>query len=190
MTEPELLQKLEAFVSAAEALDAAWSEYLQVGRNPDPNILTGDYPPSLPDFTEFCDELRQWRKVGREECGAEYQKRRVFQKNFAGLLRQIYQSRPGRLLSSVPRLAQGPSVHYILAWSGRPKDETPFCGADKEAPHVWGNRTYIVEHANCLECLRVAAETNHDLTADHWAKSACTEQTPCVFCKRLEEVKR
>jgi len=44
-------------------------------------------------------------------------------------------------------------IHLIRAWSGRPEDESPLCGADKWAPDVWGNRTIYRGINTCPACL-------------------------------------
>jgi len=40
-----------------------------------------------------------------------------------------------------------------------------------------------------LEALQVGADRQHERTADTWGEAACTEQTPCIFCQAIAEVK-
>jgi len=47
-------------------------------------------------------------------------------------------------------------IHLITHWSAVPSDETPLCGADKDAPTVWNRRTIYVDAVTCQECLKVA----------------------------------
>lgn len=46
----------------------------------------------------------------------------------------------------------GAVVHRVKCWSGKPEDETPLCGADKDAPEVWGYRTVYEEAVTCKKC--------------------------------------
>lgn len=48
-----------------------------------------------------------------------------------------------------------PIVHGIKAWSGKPEDESPMCGADKNAADVWGHRTVFADFVTCSDCLDV-----------------------------------
>lgn len=45
------------------------------------------------------------------------------------------------------------AIHYIRAWSGEVRDESPVCGADKNAPDVWGNRTAYPKYVTCDGCV-------------------------------------
>ena len=44
-------------------------------------------------------------------------------------------------------------IHEVSAWSGKVEDESPICGADKNAPSVWGYRTVSTGAVTCAECL-------------------------------------
>lgn len=46
-------------------------------------------------------------------------------------------------------------VHEISAWTGKPEDESPLCGLDKDNPHVWGYRTVETGMVTCQECLAI-----------------------------------
>jgi len=56
-------------------------------------------------------------------------------------------------MSGTERTEPGRVIHLIRAWSGRPEDESPLCGADKWAPDVWGNRTIYRGINTCPACL-------------------------------------
>lgn len=43
-------------------------------------------------------------------------------------------------------------VHQITAWRGNSADEMPLCGADKDAPDVWGYRTTDARFVTCAAC--------------------------------------
>lgn len=44
-------------------------------------------------------------------------------------------------------------VHEISAWTGDPDDESPICGANKDAGDVWGYRTVYTNHVTCSACI-------------------------------------
>lgn len=46
-------------------------------------------------------------------------------------------------------------IHEISAWSGKPEDEMPLCGANKDDTFL--DRTVFTDYVTCAECIEMRA---------------------------------
>lgn len=69
-------------------------------------------------------------------------------------------------------------IHEISAWSGKPEDETPLCGADKNDPSVWGQRTVYTATVTCPECQRIRSEWEAEDAGLAWTADGEASQHP------------
>lgn len=58
------------------------------------------------------------------------------------------------------------AIHLIAAWSGDEQDESPICGADKNAVDVWGHRTAAIDAVTCEACKALARDPDKNYRLD------------------------